>query len=253
MSNRKWYFRFAGVCLILAFTVLAMAGSRPAAVSAQGGDDPNPPENTVKLIFIHHSTGENWLRDDWGGLGRALGENNYFVSDTNYGWGPDTIGDRTDIPNWPEWFTGPESGRYMEALYNENEQHSEYTRGMVSDPRGENEIILFKSCFPNSNLDGSPDDPPQEGYDYTVSNAKWIYNDLLYVQNMSFWLDVKIAALTFLSVARGGSIPLSWLLRPEKYGERRAKARAAESVVEVPSADQPEAGEAVTAPRHARS
>jgi hypothetical protein len=38
---------------------------------------------------------------------------------------------------------------------------------------------MFKSCFPNSNLSGSPDDPPQEGYDYTVGNAKWVYNDLL--------------------------------------------------------------------------
>ena len=54
---------------------------------------------------------------------------------------------------------------------------------------------------------------------------QWIYYDLLYVRNMSLWLDVKIAALTFLSFAKGGYIPLSWLLPPEKYGERRAKVR----------------------------
>ena len=47
--------------------------------------DVQPPEQVVKLVFIHHSTGENWLRDDYGGLGKALAENNYFVSDTNYG------------------------------------------------------------------------------------------------------------------------------------------------------------------------
>ncbi len=50
--------------------------------------NPNPPANPVRLIFIHHSTGENWLNDGNGGLGIALTENNYFVSDTNYGWGP---------------------------------------------------------------------------------------------------------------------------------------------------------------------
>jgi hypothetical protein len=55
----------------------------------------------VKLVFVQHSTGENWLADDYGGLGLALGNNNYFVSDTNYGWGPNSIGDRTDILNWP--------------------------------------------------------------------------------------------------------------------------------------------------------
>jgi hypothetical protein len=178
MSKRQLFYRFAGVCLILAFAFLGTAGSHPSAVLAQGGDNPNPPEKTVKLIFIHHSTGENWLRDDWGGLGRALGENNYFVSDTNYGWGPDSIGDRTDIPNWPEWFRSPQTPHYMEALLNESGQNSDYTRNL-SDPGGENEIIMFKSCFPNSNLDGNPDDPPQEGLDFTVGNAKYIYNDLL--------------------------------------------------------------------------
>jgi hypothetical protein len=54
---------------------------------------------------------------------------------------------------------------------------------------------------------------------------QWIYYDLLYVRNMSLLLDLKIVALTFLSFARGGAIPLSWLLAPEKYGERRSKGR----------------------------
>ena len=55
----------------------------------QAGDNPNPPEEIVKLIFIHHSTGENWLSDGYGNLGQTLDQNNYFVSDTNYGWGPE--------------------------------------------------------------------------------------------------------------------------------------------------------------------
>ena len=98
---------------------------------------PRPPEQAVKLVFIHHSCGENWLADAHGGLGRALAENNYFVSDTNYGWGPDRIGDRTDITDWPEWFTGPQSREYLQALYRENGQHCEYTR-TGTDPGGEN-------------------------------------------------------------------------------------------------------------------
>ena len=141
-------------------------------------DDPAPPAETVKLIFIHHSSGENWLTDGHGNLGRALGENNYFVSDTNYGWGPDSIGDRTDITDWPEWFTGPDSARYLSALYTESGQNSWYTRNL-SDPGGENQIIMFKSCFPNSNLEGSPNDPPARGEWLTVGNAKAIYNELL--------------------------------------------------------------------------
>ena len=49
------------------------------------------------------------------------------------------------------------------------------------DPGGENEIIVFKSCFPNSDLYGSPDDAPaaEPGGDLTVTNAKAVYNSLL--------------------------------------------------------------------------
>jgi lipopolysaccharide/colanic/teichoic acid biosynthesis glycosyltransferase len=51
---------------------------------------------------------------------------------------------------------------------------------------------------------------------------QWIYYDLLYVQSMSFWLDVKILVATFVALARGSHVHLSWLIPPEKYGERRA-------------------------------
>jgi hypothetical protein len=138
----------------------------------------SPPDHPVKLIFIHHSTGENWLADDYGNLGRALTANNYFASDTNYGWGPNSIGDRTDIVNWREWFTGSESSRYTQALYNESQQNSYYTR-TIADPGGENQIVMFKSCFPNSALEGSPNDSPDPDEDFTVGHAKYVYNDLL--------------------------------------------------------------------------
>ncbi|MBI4881827.1 MAG: hypothetical protein HY812_19540 [Planctomycetes bacterium] len=154
--------------------VLACGRELPAAA----GNDPSPPASPVKLVFVHHSCGENWLADEHGGLGLALERNNYFVSDTNYGWGPDGIGDRTDITDWPEWFTGPESGRFLAALFAESSRHSEYTR-TLADPGGENRVILFKSCFPNSNLAGAPDDPPARGEGLTVGNAKAIYNELL--------------------------------------------------------------------------
>ena len=163
------------VSLFMSFFVLASSG---IAALAQA-DDPSSPEEPVKLIFIHHSTGENWLSDDYGGLGQTLDANNYFVSDTNYGWGPDSIGDRTDIVNWPEWF-GPERNEdALDALFNESGQNSYYTR-TLEDSGGENEIILFKSCFPNSELYGSPDDEPAPGdYDFTVGSAIYIYNLLL--------------------------------------------------------------------------
>lgn len=146
-----------------------------AAAPQQSG---NPPEEPVKLIFIHHSTGRHWLNDGYGNLGQALGENNYFVSDTHYGWGPNNIGDRTDIPNWNEWFASDQTPVYMDALYNETEQNADYAR-LLSDPGGENEIIMFKSCFPNSDLEGNPDDPPSDYGGMTVGGAKRVYISIL--------------------------------------------------------------------------
>jgi hypothetical protein len=163
--------QYLGSLLVIAsFWFGAVGLAQPAQAEA--------PAAPVKLIFIHHSSGENWLSDDQGGLARALQANNYFVSDTNYGWGPDSIGDRTDIVNWPEWFRSPQTETYMAALFAESGVNSPYARSL-SDPGGENQIVMFKSCFPNSDLSGNPDDPPRQEDGLTVSNAKYIYNDLL--------------------------------------------------------------------------
>ena len=172
-------------------------------------DAPIPPEKPVKLIFLHHSTGGNWLADidehkSAGGLGQALMADNYFVSGTNYSWNVngDDIGNRTDIGHWWEWFSGPKRDEYMGAVYNEFDQNlkgnadwtffGNYSR--MDDPNStqENEIILFKSCYPNSHLAGNPTDPPTVGDNplwgkdamagdefMTVSNVKGIYTDLL--------------------------------------------------------------------------
>ena len=172
-----------GGALLLVFFWLAWPALAGAAVNTA------PPASPVKLIFIHHSTGQAWLDDGHGGLGLALRDNNYFVSDTNYGWGPDGIGDSTDIGNWWTWFRGPSSPTYVSALFSESGQNCSYSR-LATDPGGENEIIMFKCCFPNSQLSGpdSPvpaiaDDPLKGescgGNDFTVANAKGIYNDLL--------------------------------------------------------------------------
>lgn len=113
------------------------------------------PLNTVKITFIHHSSGGNWLSNGNGNLGTALNRNNYYVTETDYGWSAengDNLGDRTDTVNWPEWF----NDRKMPNVYRNN-YHSAYTN-TIANPGGENEIIMFKSCFPNSEVGSSIDD-----------------------------------------------------------------------------------------------
>ncbi len=180
MKNNRNLFR--GVLIVWLAAVLFLTAATP-----QQALNPHPPDHVVKLIFIHHSTGGNWLADPsenelGGDLGRALMENNYYVSATNYGWGPDSIGDATDIPNWLDWFRGPNSETYLNALYTESGQNfgdfGSWPR-LSNDPGGENEIVMFKSCFPNSDLEGNPDDPPDpEGW-LSVRHAKYVYNEIL--------------------------------------------------------------------------
>jgi hypothetical protein len=160
------------------------------SLSVIGTADASAPNNAVRLIFIHHSVGENWLSDSNGGLGIALRDNNYYVSDTYYDWGPDQIGSNTDIGNWWQWFRGPDSAKYLNALYSEDQQISAYSH-MSTNPGGENQVIMLKSCFPNSALQGNVNDPVPSidnnplrgegsGSDFhTVANAKGIYIDLL--------------------------------------------------------------------------
>lgn len=168
--------------------------------------NPNPPPSPVRLVFIHHSVGENWLNPDPEGGGTlltALNNNQYFVSDTYYGWGPvdpdlgDNIGSYTDIGHWYNWFLGPHAGDNLAPLYTQTGSfpHPEWVNS-IADPGGQNEIVMFKSCYPNSAvLSGNPADPPRQSIPgdpnpiwgrgngesdfYTVSNVKGMYRDLL--------------------------------------------------------------------------
>ncbi|WP_321391032.1 hypothetical protein [uncultured Desulfuromusa sp.] len=151
-------------------------GSSSGALSSPADDytgaetlDMTPPATTVKLMFIHHSTGSYWIRsgdnDPWGGLGRELNDNNFYVTESDYGWDAeigDNLGDRTDTVNWPEWF----NDTTMPYVY-QNASHFDYPDNTIADPGGENEIIMFKSCYPNSEVGDSIDD------------EKDIYNSLL--------------------------------------------------------------------------
>lgn len=210
-----WQSTAARLVIQATFVVHLLAAWAVASTSAQSRASKDalalnatPPATPQRLIFIHHSTGENWLADDNGGLGTALRDNNYYVSDTNYGWGPDEIGSRTDIGNWYEWFLSASSSRYMAALFNESGQWASYSRlPAEQDPGGPNTIVMFKSCFPNSALQGDPHtDPPsidsnplrgQDAYSeyHTVANARGIYMALLsYFATQLDKLFVVIAA-----------------------------------------------------------
>ena len=175
-------------------------------------DVSSPPGEPLKVVFIHHSCGENWLAEDNGGLGLALRDNGYFVSDTNYGWGPvcencedcwGAIGDCTDILHWDNWFDDAGSPAVWNALRTEFGQSFAYSRTSDPDPDRANDVVLFKSCFPNSNLAGGADDPPAIGDGLTVGNAKFVYLSLL--DAFARHTDTLFVAITAPPVTRDAS------------------------------------------------
>lgn len=118
--------------------------------------DVTKPASPVRLVFIHHSCGQNWLADGDGGLGVALNANNYYVSDTSYGWNAepgDNLGTTTDTTNWPLWFNDTK----MPYVY-QTASHTTWDGNTLALPAGDNEIVMFKSCYPNSEVDSSIDD-----------------------------------------------------------------------------------------------
>lgn len=141
----------------------------------------DPPNKPINLLFIHHSTGGQLLADkgpdvgtnciykshpNGGGLRHLLEQNNYIVHEASYG---SIIGDKTDICDWRVKFK--EHMSEILTCKNQDERLPDGTK---------NQVVMFKSCFPNSyiisdgDLPGDPDSKIQ-----TSANYKATYNALL--------------------------------------------------------------------------
>ena len=142
--------------MIAVLAVFALLTTGGASVRARPGEPPHRRDAaTDDLIFIHHSCGQNWLND---GLHDALLAKDYIDERNDITYGTDippdngrpdslapTPGDKTDMNHWILWF-------------------NDYLNGVKAHGAedGYNRIIMFKSCFPNSNItsDGAePGDP----------------------------------------------------------------------------------------------
>lgn len=123
--------------------------SGDAKAAGDGAEMSAARANTAKenLVFIHHSVGGNWLKQ---GLSRALGERGYHVADITYGWRE--YGDHTDTRDWPLWFTDGVMALVYRELGTMNAENS------LAPADAQNTIVLFKSCFPNSDTGDSIDD-----------------------------------------------------------------------------------------------
>ncbi len=155
------------------------------------------PEKPINLLFIHHSTGGQLLADtvpdinvkciyksnpNGGGLRRLLEDANYIVHEASYG---SLIGENTDICHWNQKFR--DQMEKVLSCKNQDEFFDDSTR---------NNIIIFKSCFPNSWIESEgthPGDP--DSCVHTTENYKASYNFLLeYFSNQPETLFVAFTA-----------------------------------------------------------
>jgi hypothetical protein len=160
-----------------------------------------PPDSTTRILFIHHSCGGNWAADcgtyqeipnvvggsniylaheNGGGLRRALlaiktlaGNSVYELHEAAR---KSFLGAKTDVCHWYKKFTNyfDRNDSTLVDMLNVDMQDKIY------DGQIQNEIIMFKSCYPNSDLEaGGPTLNPLTDTEKTIGNYKTVYNALL--------------------------------------------------------------------------
>jgi hypothetical protein len=168
----------------------------------------------LRLLFIHHSCGGQLLAErgpdvgerciyashpNGGGLRRLLAAAGYEVHEASYG---SALGQDTDLFDWL-----PKLRDRMDDVLACAGQDERYEDG------GRNEIVLFKSCYPNSAFVGEGRPPGDAlGPDLTVWNARATLSALL--PELAKHPDVLFVYVTAPPLAPAPSEPLvKWLAK----------------------------------------
>jgi hypothetical protein len=181
-----------------------------------------PPARPLKLLFIHHSCGGQLLAaagpevetnaiyttsPNGGGLQRRLEQAGYEVHQASYG---SKIGEHTDLFDWL-----PKFREQMNQVLACDLQDSSYRDGRW------NEIVVFKSCFPNNDFvsAGTPPGNPN-GPELTVWNAKAAFTPLL--EEFRKYPRVLFVCVTAPPLASGASAQPRWKQLAKKLLGRRS-------------------------------
>lgn len=118
----------------------------------------------TKMVFLHHSVGSGILND--GGLRDSLLEMGILAKSATYG---SEIGEHTDICHWL-----PKFQNYIDKIIKFKSYPNKYYNDV-----GSNDIVMFKSCFPNSFIVGEGQEPGDPlSNEKTLANYKAVFNQL---------------------------------------------------------------------------
>jgi hypothetical protein len=161
-----------------------------------------PPDSTVRVLFMHHSCGGNWVADlgpteikmpgvdpgsnlyvqhpNGGGLRMALSQiktsNALPAYELHEVGRKSLIGDQTNVCHWYTKFTT----LFDRADSSQVDMLNAELQDLPSPGQQQNEIIMFKSCYPNSDLDaGDATSNPLTDEIRTMGNYKAVYTALL--------------------------------------------------------------------------
>ena len=158
-----------------------VASAVPKTNALELADFPaDAPARPLQLLFIHHSCGGQWLaakgppigtneiylsHPNGGDLRARLERENYRVHEASYG---SRIGENTDLFDWL-----PKFHAEMDPMLSCAFQDTRLSEA-------ENQIVVFKSCFPNNAFvsEGVPPGTPA-GPELTLWNARAAYDCLL--------------------------------------------------------------------------
>ena len=116
-----------------------------------------------RMIFLHHSVGKNILYE--GGLKDSLEEAGILVKGSTYG---DEIGEETDLRHWLPKFEQDMDG----ILSFKAHPNMYYDNGTAND------IVMFKSCFPNSHVGEGTGPGDATDRKRTIANYKAVFEGL---------------------------------------------------------------------------
>ena len=119
---------------------------------------------TNRMVFLHHSVGKGILES--GGLADSLMAMGVAMRGATYG---DEVGERTDVCDWLPKFQR-DLGRILKFKAHPNIFYTGDTT---------NDIVMFKSCFPNSDIktDGTAPGNPTSS-ERTLANYKAAFTGL---------------------------------------------------------------------------
>jgi hypothetical protein len=163
-------------------TLSSMNGpNKPAPTLDLSAHADSVPRQPLDVLFIHHSCGGQLLASsgpdsgtnciyvshpNGGNLRARLEQNGYRIHEASY---KSRIADKTDVFDWL-----PKFRTQMDDILVCDFQDNRY-----SDAR-RNQIVVFKSCFPNSDFKGEGQAPGNPaGPELTLWNAKATYTSLL--------------------------------------------------------------------------